>query len=355
MPSWSLIVPTYNRREVLLRVLPLAFGQTVPPVQVVIADSSDDWQATRAEVEALAAVHPQVRLDYLHATERSSATQRNLACRHAVGDIIVMIDDDSFLYPDYVEQLLKVYAADDSGRVVGVNGVNVPTMPDPNASAGLARKAAPSRQTQNLRQRMMRNRFGRWISRNILFQDMHTLFLKYDGPRNKEIPADLAPLDLAAMTFMSGHGLSVRREVALAEPLDTSLRYYAALEDLDASYRYGRHGLLMRANRARLHHFEVAGGRIKRKTATAFQLLNVLIFIKRHAEDPEGWLTTYRLMLWRRLLGETIKDGLSRRWDFPQAAGVLIAMRHWRQVWRTPAQDLDAWYPGFQRQILDSI
>lgn len=355
MPTWSLIVPTYNRRKVLLRVLPLAFGQTVPPVQVVIADSSDDWQDTREAVRMLAQDHPHIRLDYLHATERSSATQRNLACQHATGDIIVMIDDDSFLYPDYVERLLEVYEADTSGTVVGVNGLNVPVMPNMRASDGLARKSAPSKQVGSLRQRIMRYGLGRWISRNILFQDMHALFLKYDGPHDTVIPDDMAHLDLAAMTFMSGHGLSVKREVALAEPLDTSLRYYAALEDLDASYRYGRHGLLLRANRAKLHHFEVAGGRVKRKTATAFQLLNVLIFVKRHAENPKGWLPTYRLMLWRRLLGETIKDGLSRRWDFPQAAGVIVAMRSWRQVWRSPVEELDAWYPSFQRKILDGI
>lgn len=147
----------------------------------------------------------------------------------------------------------------------------------------------------------------------------------------------------------------MRRHIALAEPLDRSLRYYAALEDLDASYRYGRHGILLRANDARLHHFEVAGGRVKRRTATTFQLLNMLVFIKRNAGDPARWLARYRLMLWRRLLGETIKDALSRRWDFPQARGVLTAMRNWRKVWRTPVGDLDQWYPGQQRGILDRI
>lgn len=355
MPSWSLVVPTYNRRDVLLRVLPLAFRQTVPPVQVVIADSSDDWQDTRGAVMAIAADYPDIRVDYLHATERSSATQRNLGVRHATGDIVVMIDDDSFLYPDYVEKLLAVYAADRTGQLAGVNGLNVSTMPDDGASAGLERKATDQRKIQGLRDRAMRYRLGRWISSHVLFQDMHALFLKYEGERKQDVPPDFAGLDVVPMTFMSGHGLSVKREIALAEPLDTSLRYYAALEDLDASYRYGRHGILLRANDAKLHHFEVAGGRVKRKTATTFQLLNMLIFIKRHATRPETWLGTYRLMLWRRLLGETLKDGLSRRWDFPQAAGVMVAMRSWRDVWTTPTGNLETWYPDYQRQLLDRM
>lgn len=357
MTTWSLIVPTYNRRDVLLRVLPLAFGQTVPPSQVVIADSSEDWQDTRDAVRELAAGWPGTRLDYLHSAERSSATQRNLACRHATGDIVVMIDDDSFLYPDYVERLLEVYAADTTGEIVGVNGVNLPAMPrtEEQAATGLARKAPPAKGVDSLRKRVMRWRLGRWFSREILFQDMHSLFLKYEGPRDTAIPPRMSGLDLAGMTFMSGHGLSVRREIALAEPLDNSLRYYAALEDLDATYRYGRHGRLVRANRARLHHFEVAGGRIKRKTATLFQLLNTLVFIKRHAEDPAALLPRYRRMLWRRLVGETIKDGLSRRWDFPQARGVMLAMRHWKELRDLPTERLDEWYPEFQRRLLEGI
>lgn len=352
MLSWSLVIPTYNRRDTLLRALPLALRQTVPPLQAIVVDSSDDWQVTRDAVRALMADHPGIRLDYLQAETASSATQRNQGVECAIGGIVVMIDDDSFLYPDYAEQILAVYAADTRGVLAGVNGVNVPAMPDAQAATGLARKAdTPRRSVTRMRDRIMRHGIGRWISSRILFQDMHTLFLKYDGDRPARVPPEFAHLDVSPMTFMSGHGLSVHRRIALAEPLDPSLRYYAALEDLDASCRYGRHGVLLRANGARLHHFEAAGGRVKRRTATTFQLLNMLVFIKRNADDPDRWLATYRLMLWRRLLGETIKDTLSRRWDLPQARGVLTAMRRWRRVWNTPVSDMDRWYPEYQREI----
>ena len=297
MPTWSLVIPTYNRRDVLLRVLPLALRQTVPPIQVVIVDSSQDWDVTRQAVQGVAADHPGIRLDYLQATTPSSATQRNQGVEQAIGDIVVMIDDDSFLYPDYVERILAVYAADADGVVAGVNGVNVSRMPDAQAVTGLARKADNQDKVRGLRSRIMQYRLGRWISSRILFQDMHALFLKYEGDRALTVPAGFAHLDVVPMTFMSGHGLSVRRSVALAEPLDRSLRYYAAL----------------------------------------------------------AWLGTYRRMLWRRLLGETIKDALSRRWDFPQARGVLTAMNHWRRVWNTPVEELDEWYPGHQRAILDRL
>lgn len=355
MLTWTLVIPTYNRRDVLLRVLPLALGQTVAPLQVVIVDSSADWDVTRDAVQIVAKDHPHIRLDYLRADTPSSATQRNQGVEHAVGDIVVMIDDDSFLYPDYAERLLAVYAADARGVLAGVCGVNVGTMPGQRSDAlpGLSRKAESQAGIIGVRERIMRYRLGRWINSRILFQDMHMLFLKYEGERNGAVPPEFAGLDVGPTTFMSGHGLSVRRDIALAEPLDRSLRYYAALEDLDVSYRYGRHGILLRNNAAKLHHFEVASGRIKRQTAITFQLLNMLVFIKRHAADPGQWLPTYRRMLWRRLLGEVLKDGLSRRWDFPQAKGVLTALRSWRKLWNTPKDALDEWYPGYQRALMD--
>lgn len=355
MLTWSLVIPTYNCREVLLRALPLALNQTVPPQQVVVVDSSDGWGVTRDAVGALMADHPGIRLDYLQAETASSATQRNQGVEQATGDIVVMIDDDTFLYPDFAERILAVYAADRRGVVAAVGGRNLPVAPDLQATAGLARKeGGAGASVKGLRNRVMGFRLGRWISSRILFQDVNALFLKYEGDRPRDVPAEFAHLDVGPVAFIAGHGLSVRRHVALAEPLDPSLRYYAALEDLDATYRYGRHGILLGANDARLHHHEVAGGRVKRRTATTFQLLNMLVFIKRNADDPARWLPSYRAMLWRRLLGETIKDTLSRRWDLPQARGVLTAMRRWRRVWDTPLAEMDRWYPDYQRDIRDN-
>lgn len=355
MLTWSLVIPTYNRRDVLLRALPLALNQTVPPQQVVVVDSSDDWGVTRDAVGALMADHPGIRLDYLQAETASSATQRNQGVEQARAEIVVMIDDDTFLYPDFAERILAVYAADRRGVVAAVGGRNLPVAPHAQAVSGVVPKAdGMGTAVAGLRNRVMRFRLGRWISSRILFQSIHTLFLKYDGDRPAEIPPEFGEMDLCSTTFIAGHALSVRRPVALAEPFDPSLRYYAALEDLDATYRYGRHGILLGANDARLHHFEVAGGRLKRRTATTFQLLNMLVFIKRNADDPARWLPSYRAMLWRRLLGETIKDTLSRRWDLPQARGVLTAMRRWRRVWDTPVAEMDRWYPDYQRDIRDN-
>ena len=154
---------------------------------------------------------------------------------------------------------------------------------------------------------------------------------------------------------MPGSAMTVRRDVALAEPFDPSLRYYAAFEDLDAAYRYARHGAVLQARQAHLHHYEATGGRMKRKKVIIFQLLNMIVFLKRHAARPEDFLWRYRVLMGRRLVGEGLKDLLARRWDFPQLRGVLIVMQEWRKVWDRDVSELDDWYPEFQKMILEDL
>jgi GT2 family glycosyltransferase len=271
-----------------------------------------------------------------------------------------MLDDDSFMFPDCAEEVLKIYAADVAGEVACVViGLvpEIPPVPDFGVAAQrqIEQKSSGNRHTAGIQQRILKSGFGRWINRKVLLQSMDELFIKYEGPRDSPVPTRLAGTDVARVTFMQGCAMTVRRDVALAEPFDPALRYYAAFEDLDATYRYGRHGVSLRSGKARLHHFEAAGGRIKRQKVIIFQLLNMLIFLKRHAQPINRWKGAYRRLLWRRLLGEFLKDGLSRRFDFPQVKGVLVVMGCWKDLWQRDPATIDECYPPFQKDIIDRL
>ena len=359
LPDWSLCIATLNRRSALLRTLVFAARQTRPPAQIVVVDVSDDWEESRAEVQRLLAPYPHIALDYVTSPIRSSATQRNTGialCRH---DIVFLLDDDSFLHPTAAEEVLRVYAADAPHEVAAVAAVLVPDLPPaPEGVAGqgpLVRKDSGRRAGTGLKTRVLQTAPGRWINRKVLLQNKDELFIKYDGPRQRPVPKALAGCDVTPVSFMPGSAMTVRRAVALTEPFDTALRYYAAFEDLDAAYRYARHGAVLRANRAHLHHFEAAGGRLKRKKLVIFQLLNMLVFLKRHAVEPDRFVPVYRRLLRRRLFGEALKDLLSGRLTLPQARGVLVVMRTWRAVWARDASDIDVWYPELQARILDRL
>lgn len=357
--NWSLCIATLNRQAVLLRTLRHATMQSCPPDQIVVVDVSDNWQETAEKAKLLLIEFPDIQLDYMTHAVRSSATQRNIGvekCRH---DIVFMIDDDSFMHPTCAEEVLKIYAADTNHDVAAVGALlvsDVPPVPDEKAeSVPLEQKVSGRRRSLRLANHLQKMHLWRWFSRKVLFQSSHELFMKYDEPRVQTVPKSVSHLDVEPSTFMAGSAMTVRRSVALTEPFDTSLRYYAAFEDLDAVYRYARHGVVLRANSAHLHHFEAAGGRMKRKKVVVFQLLNMLVFLKRHSGRPDDWVGRYRIMLWRRLLGEFLKDGLAGRINFPQTSGVLMVMRKWRTVWEKDVIELDEWYPAFQKEIIDDL
>jgi GT2 family glycosyltransferase len=354
--KWSLCIATLNRQEVLLQTLAYAVRQTCPPSQVVVVDVSDNWQEGAVKAAAVFKEYPDIVLDYRTSAVRSSATQRNLGLTQCHHDIVFMIDDDSFMYQNCAEEILKIYKADTANEVACIGAKLAPDLP-PSAQlgGGIKRKSSGRRGGNRVRKTVLQSRFGRWFNRKVLLQNADELFLKYDEPRSRTVPDSVADLAVETANFMPGSAMTVRRDVALREPFDTALRYYAAFEDLDAAYRYARHGTVLRANHAYVHHFEAAGGRIKRKKVIVFQLLNMLVFLKRHARHPEDWIGRYRILMWRRFFGEVLKDALSGRITFPQAYGVLMVMRHWRKVWAQEVSDLDDWYPEFQKKIMEDL
>src|SRR5947208_3560407 len=140
--SWSLVVATYNRQDVLPRCLALAARQTRPPLEIIVVDASPDWEATRARVMTeLAARHPDVRWEYVPAGRRCLTAQRNQGVRLSRGDVLFLIDDDSLMCPDCAEQVMRVYEADTRREVAGVMAEEAAT--PPHEPPGADQPAAP--------------------------------------------------------------------------------------------------------------------------------------------------------------------------------------------------------------------
>lgn len=354
MLTWTLCIATLNRKDILAKAVQFALDQTRPPSQIVIIDASEDWEDSKSNVEALLSKHKDIELEYLEAPVRSSATQRNFGIEKCTSDILFLIDDDTFMFPDCAESVMGVYEADTKEKVAGVSALAVPELPSPDIKA-IDQKSTGRSASGSLREKFLSTSLGKFVNKKILLQSTEELFITYDGPRTSSVPTELEHLGLEPISFLGGCTMTARRKVAEKELFDTSLRYYAAFEDLDASYRYAKHGQLVLNRAARIHHYEAATGRIKRQKVIIFQLMNLVVFIKRNATDPKALVARYRLMLGRRLIGETIKDLLSARFTFPQARAVVFAIRNWRSVWRRDADELDIWYPEFQKAVLDEI
>jgi GT2 family glycosyltransferase len=119
----SVIVPTHNRRDSLLRLLDSLLAQTLGSRQyeiIVVSDGSSD--GTVAAVRELAARHPQIRL--LEQSRGGPAAARNRAARAAQGELLAFTDDDCQAEKDWLERLL---APLHDSRIVGVQGRTIST------------------------------------------------------------------------------------------------------------------------------------------------------------------------------------------------------------------------------------
>jgi hypothetical protein len=97
MPEVSVIIPTYQRRDLVVRAVRSALGQTVRDLEVlVIDDGSDD--GTR---EALAGLDPRVR--YQWQPNRGVAAARNAGVRAARAPVLAFLDSDDHWRPSHLE------------------------------------------------------------------------------------------------------------------------------------------------------------------------------------------------------------------------------------------------------------
>jgi len=318
----------------------------------VVVDASDDWVAGRERIAGMiAAAGRDIPLRYVPAQKKSLPAQRNQGVAQASADILFLIDDDSFMHPGCAAEIMAIYEADSEGVLVSIAA----TKSDLDPRAALAGGPAAAHEMRKEQQRAVAgSRLKRFVWREILMQSVAANFVDFDLPNRRfagEIPAALSDRVRPA-PYIPGCQMTARREMLLEEPFEGALLSYAAVEDRDASYRFGRHGLIVQALAAPLHHSEVQMSRLKRRQVTAMHLLNVAFITRKNTRAPLSHLGAVWIMTLRRLLAEFLKDAATKRWDFPQLQGVLIAMRHLPDLCRRKEPQLSAWYEGLQREIL---
>lgn len=101
LPSVSVILPTYNRSAVVETTLRHFAAQDYPAelLEVLVADNSTD--ETPEMVHRVAASAP-IPIHLVSSAERLPAVKRNQALRRAVGDLVLFMNDDVWVRPDFV-------------------------------------------------------------------------------------------------------------------------------------------------------------------------------------------------------------------------------------------------------------
>jgi GT2 family glycosyltransferase len=344
--AWSLVISTYKRAHILPRCLRLAAEQTRPPAQVVVIDASPDWADTRELVaQEFASKYPSIALIYAKANVASLTAQRNQGIDLATGEVVFLIDDDSLMYPDCAEEVMKVYELDKANAIQGVSAIGVPAPPDAGPESAPARGGvAAVRPKQTPLRRLFKT----------LLATKQTYFLPYDA----DYPARPIPEHLShavkRIRVMAGYSMTFRTPVVKQERFSELLSRYAAGEDQDLSYRVSRHGALVNAAKAKLCHLEISGGRLSPFHVAILAALNPAVLQQFHSPDRALVNRRWRGILGRRVVIYLLKDLADGELKFSRTRGILFALGQLREVYKRTPGELETWYPQFQRDLLST-
>ena len=104
-PLFSIIIPTYNRADLIVRTVQSVLDQTYKSFEIIIVDdgSTDN---TEAVLQPLLQKHPNIFYFKKKNEERGAA--RNFGTSHAKGSYVTFLDSDDIFYPDALEEAARM-------------------------------------------------------------------------------------------------------------------------------------------------------------------------------------------------------------------------------------------------------
>jgi len=117
MYQLSVIIPTFNRCESVVRALRALARQTYSPGDfeaVVISDGSTD-----RTVEEVGAISTPYRLRFIEQRNQGPSVARNLGARMATSSLLVYVDDDIEPVPEFLEEHAREHSGDTGLVLIG--------------------------------------------------------------------------------------------------------------------------------------------------------------------------------------------------------------------------------------------
>jgi glycosyltransferase involved in cell wall biosynthesis len=109
----SVIIPTYNRPDLISRSVKSVLNQTVADLEVIVIDGSDTNETART-----ISIFNDTRIKYFKISNLSAAHSRNIGIQKAKGDFVAFNDDDDVWCDCKIEKQLELFSRNPSDRVV---------------------------------------------------------------------------------------------------------------------------------------------------------------------------------------------------------------------------------------------
>lgn len=105
----SVIIPTLGRYKYIPQALKSINDQTIKPIEVIIVDQNAADQRQKDMYEG----YPELNIKVIWQDERGQSLARNTGLEIALGEYVLLFDDDSIASPDLIEQhLISVLSGD---------------------------------------------------------------------------------------------------------------------------------------------------------------------------------------------------------------------------------------------------
>ena len=112
----SVVIPTYNRDELLCDTIRQVLSQNYPSFELIVVDQSETHEpSTQAFLDAL----PRDQAHVIRVTSPNLPNARNIGAESAEGDIVIYIDDDVSLQPNFLTAHAKCFTEDAADAVAG--------------------------------------------------------------------------------------------------------------------------------------------------------------------------------------------------------------------------------------------
>ncbi len=266
-PAVSVVIATRHRPDPLRLTLDTLSRQTRLPEEVIIIDSSEDDRT--ALLCAGGDRWPGLRIQYERAARPSAAEQRNRGADLATGAIVVFMDDDVELSPEFLVELIAPFATDP--RIAGVSG-------------------------RILNCVYVQPRGLHWLLLALIVGDTSPSWAgRVVGPAVNFLP-DGERTDVHPVDWLFTTGVAYRREV-FAQYRFGAFTGYSFAEDVHLSTRVGRDWTLVNAPRATFLHHDMG-----RKTHSDWRALGESMVVNRYeimarVLGRDRWIDRVRLAL----------------------------------------------------------
>jgi GT2 family glycosyltransferase len=223
---FSAVIPTKDRQARALSAVVGLMRQIRPPERIVVVDASERPLSFPAELRERAR-RAGIELILVH-SEASTSAQRNRGVQRVRTPLVLLVDDDVTLEPDYSQVLLERWECDGLGAI--------------GALVGVPLNVSSQHRTSRLLRRALMLHYQAIRAKSTSFRRSRKL-------RLVSVPA----AEVSVPACGAGYGL-FRADLLRRHPFDERFAGYAPGEDLDMSTRLSRDAPILQIPTARWTH-----------------------------------------------------------------------------------------------------